>query len=94
MIHARNQHRWAGPLDEVSLSRYERDGFLWFDGFFSQERVAPFFFVYNSVDNQLEEPFAAPRQRPEFLGTRRNVTRLAMHDEYPELAGQGVKPLS
>lgn len=291
VIHARNQHRWAGPLDEVSLSRYERDGFLWFKGFFSQDRVAPFFdeleemaqdetlmnsdqiitdpatgelrsvfgmheistlfdqltrdprilgmvrqllgsevyihqsrinhklgfqgsgfdwhsdfetwhaedgmprmravsaslmltdnnefngplmlipgshqtwvpfqgetpamnwkeslkaqrigvpgrevlarladrggiqapkgpagslllfecntlhasnenmspwprsnlfFVYNSVDNKLEEPFGAPQRRPEFLGARRNLTQLAMHDEYPELAGQGVKPL-
>lgn len=43
VIHARNQERWQGPLDEVSLSRYERDGFLWFDGFFSQERMKPFF---------------------------------------------------
>jgi len=292
VIHARNQHRWAGPLDEVSLSRYERDGFLWFEGFFSHDRVAPFFdelnemardqtlmnsehvikdpatgalrsvfgmheisanfdrltrdprilgmvrqllgsevyihqsrindkygfqgsgfdwhsdfetwhaedgmprmravsaslmltdnnefngplmlipgshqvfipyqgetppmnwqdslqaqrigvpsrdtlarlanhggiqapkgpagslllfecntlhasnenmspwprsnlfFVYNSVDNQLEEPFGAPQRRPEFLGARKNVAQLAMHDEYPELAGQGVEPLS
>ena len=43
VIHARNQERWNGPLDEVSLSRYERDGFLWFEGFFSQERMRPFF---------------------------------------------------
>ncbi|MBK1852064.1 ectoine hydroxylase [Marinobacter sp. 1-4A] len=43
VVHARNQHRWEGPLDEVSLSRYERDGFLWFEGFFNQERMLPFF---------------------------------------------------
>ncbi|HCE40406.1 MAG: ectoine hydroxylase [Alcanivorax sp.] len=43
VIHARNQDRWSGPLGEEALSRYERDGFLWFEGFFSQERVRPFF---------------------------------------------------
>lgn len=43
VVHARNQRRWEGPLDEVALSRYERDGFLWFDGFFSRDRIAPFF---------------------------------------------------
>lgn len=43
VIHARNQDRWAGPLGEESLSRYERDGFLWFEGFFSRERMRPFF---------------------------------------------------
>lgn len=43
VVHARNQWRWDGPLDEVALSRYERDGFLWFEGFFSQERMQPFF---------------------------------------------------
>lgn len=43
VVHSRNQHRWEGPLDEVALSRYERDGFLWFEGFFNQERMMPFF---------------------------------------------------
>lgn len=43
VVHSRNQHRWNGPLDEVSLSRYERDGFLWFEGFFSEESMQPFF---------------------------------------------------
>jgi ectoine hydroxylase len=43
VIHARNERRWNGPLDEVALSRYERDGFLWFGGFFSQYKVEPFF---------------------------------------------------
>lgn len=43
VIHSRNQSRWEGPLDECSLSRYERDGFLWFEGFFASERIQPFF---------------------------------------------------
>lgn len=43
VIHSRNQDRWRGPLDEFSLSRYERDGYLWFDGFFARERIQPFF---------------------------------------------------
>jgi ectoine hydroxylase len=43
VIHSRNQARWQGPLDEVALSRYERDGFLWFEGFFARERIEPFF---------------------------------------------------
>ena len=34
VIHSRNKYRWDGPLDEVALSQYERDGFLWFSGFF------------------------------------------------------------
>lgn len=43
VIHSGNEYRWQGPLDEVALSKYERDGFLWFEGFFNQERMAPFF---------------------------------------------------
>lgn len=43
IVHSLHQQRWDGPLDEQSLSRYERDGFLWFEGFFSQRRVEPFF---------------------------------------------------
>ena len=43
VVHSRNEFRWQGPLDEVALSRYERDGFLWFEGFFNQERMQPFF---------------------------------------------------
>lgn len=65
----------------------------------SNENMSPWpranlFFVYNSVDNQLQEPFSAPQRRPEFLGARKHVSQLAMYDEYPELAGQGVRPLS
>ncbi|GGX88500.1 ectoine hydroxylase [Litchfieldella qijiaojingensis] len=64
----------------------------------SNENMSPWprsnlFFVYNSVDNALEEPYAAPSRRPEFLGARRNVEPLTMHDDFPELAGQGVGPL-
>ena len=236
VVHARNQYRWEGPLDEVSLSLYERDGFLWFEGFFSKERMLPFFeemkvlaadeklraseqvisdpntgelrsvfgmhelsqefsrltrdprilgivrqllgsevyihqsrindkigfesagfdwhsdfetwhaedgmpamravsvslmladrggieapkgpagsilffecntlhasntnlspwprsnlfFVYNSVENKLEEPYAAPQRRPGYLAARHDYTPLEMHDEFPELANQGV----
>lgn len=43
VIHARNEKRWQGPLGEEALSRFERDGFLWFEGFFARERMAPFF---------------------------------------------------
>ncbi|WP_307810681.1 ectoine hydroxylase [Tomitella cavernea] len=43
VVHSPNQERWDGPLGEDMLSRYERDGFLWFEGFYSQERVHPFF---------------------------------------------------
>jgi ectoine hydroxylase len=43
VVHGRYQDRWNGPLDESWLSRYERDGFIWFEGFFARERVAPFF---------------------------------------------------
>ncbi|QCF26810.1 ectoine hydroxylase [Hydrocarboniclastica marina] len=41
-VHAQGPKRWQGPLDEQSLARFERDGFLWFDGFFSRDRVTPF----------------------------------------------------
>ena len=54
VVHSRNQHRWEGPLDEVSLSRYERDGFLWFEGFFSQERMTPFFDELNEMSKDEE----------------------------------------
>ncbi|MDR5904596.1 ectoine hydroxylase [Franzmannia qiaohouensis] len=35
--------RPAGPLDQGHLERFERDGFLWFEGFFDTAEVAPFF---------------------------------------------------
>ncbi|MDR9439973.1 MAG: ectoine hydroxylase [Halomonas sp.] len=64
----------------------------------SNENMSPWprsnlFFVYNSVDNALEEPYAAPSRRPEFLATRGNIEPLTMHDDFPELSGQGVDPL-
>jgi ectoine hydroxylase len=64
----------------------------------SNENMSPWprsnlFFVYNSVDNKLDEPYGAPVRRPEFLGARENTDALTMHDEFPELAGQGVSPL-
>ncbi|TVP61445.1 MAG: ectoine hydroxylase [Halomonadaceae bacterium] len=43
IVHARNEHRWDGPLDEIALSQYERDGYLWFEGFFPYDRITPFF---------------------------------------------------
>jgi ectoine hydroxylase len=51
IVHARTERRWDGPLDEVALSRYERDGFLWFEGFFSYDRVAPFFQELKAMEN-------------------------------------------
>ena len=57
VIHARNQDRWSGPLGEEALSRYERDGFLWFEGFFSQERVRPFFDELKEMAKDMDLPF-------------------------------------
>ena len=54
VIHSRNHHRWDGPLDEVSLSRYERDGYLWFEGFFSHDRIQPFFEELVEISNDDE----------------------------------------
>ncbi|MES1927035.1 ectoine hydroxylase [Salinisphaera sp. T31B1] len=43
VVHMPTTQRWDGPLGEVALSDFERDGFLSFEGFFSEERMAPFF---------------------------------------------------
>ncbi|WP_317848695.1 hypothetical protein [Marinobacter sp. R17] len=51
------------------------------------------FFVYNSIENTLGEPYAAPQARPEFLASREQCESLTMHDDFPELANQGVSPL-
>jgi ectoine hydroxylase len=51
VIHAPFRNRWDGPLDEMALSRFERDGFLWFEGFFSRERIAPFFEELREMEN-------------------------------------------
>jgi hypothetical protein len=53
-------------------------GALWFDANLlhgSGSNITPLprsnvFLVFNSVDNQLGEPFAAPRRRPEYLAAR------------------------
>ena len=42
------------PLSPEQLSRFERDGFLWFEGFFSQERMEPFFDELNIIENSTE----------------------------------------
>ncbi|AKS33883.1 ectoine hydroxylase [Mycolicibacterium goodii] len=52
---------------------------LWFDANLlhgSGSNITPLprsnvFLVFNSVDNALQEPFAAPRRRPEYLAARR-----------------------
>jgi ectoine hydroxylase len=41
----------------------------------STENLSPYprsnaFFVYNSLENRLVEPFAAPAPRPEYIATR------------------------
>ncbi len=43
VVHSSPENRWNGPLDEVALSAFERDGYLWFEGFFSEDRIQPFF---------------------------------------------------
>ena len=65
----------------------------------SNENMSPWsrsnlFFVYNSVDNLLEESFSAPGRRPEYLSARNNTEALSMHDDFPELRGQGVNRLN
>src|SRR5690606_23146867 len=47
----------------------------------SNENISPWprsnlFFVYNSVENRLVEPFAAPSRRPDYLGARANSDAL------------------
>lgn len=63
VVHSRNQKRWDGPLGEEVLSRYERDGFLWFEGFFSHERIQPFF-----------EELKAMAADPEFMASDGVIT--------------------
>ena len=50
----------------------------------SSENITPFprsniFIVYNSVDNELVEPFAAPARRPEYVAARKAVPVGADH---------------
>ena len=42
--------RPAGPLDQARLERFERDGFLWFEGFLGREEVTPFFDELNALE--------------------------------------------
>ena len=81
VVHARNQLRWEGPLDEVALSRYERDGFLWFEGFFSQDRVTPFFDELKALEH--DESLLESEQviRDPASGQLRSV--FAMHELSP-----------
>ena len=41
VVHSRNEFRWQGPLDEVALSRYERDGFVHLPGLFGPMELEP-----------------------------------------------------
>jgi len=42
VVASNRQDRSSGPLDEQQLQSYERDGFLWLEGFFPAEQVTPF----------------------------------------------------
>ncbi|NWO06115.1 MAG: ectoine hydroxylase [Alteromonadaceae bacterium] len=46
------------------------------------------FFVYNSVENQLQQPFCGNRPRPDFLGNRTNIEAL-VPIESPDLRKTG-----
>lgn len=41
---------------------------------------ANLFFVYNSVENKLKQPYCGTEPRPDFLGARQNTTALTMHE--------------
>lgn len=41
----------------------------------------------------MHEPYAAPGPRPNYLGNRDREEPIKMHDDFPELSGQGVPPL-
>ncbi|HLV77340.1 MAG TPA: ectoine hydroxylase [Marinobacter sp.] len=43
VVHSVGRQRRQGPLDGQQLERFERDGFLWLDSFFSPETVSGFF---------------------------------------------------
>lgn len=42
VIHSSGISRERGPLSEDELNRFERDGFLWMEGFFPETAVSPF----------------------------------------------------
>ncbi len=54
VIHSPVSSRWNGPLDEACLSRYERDGFLWFESFFSQHSIEPFIEELREIEGSKE----------------------------------------
>ncbi|WP_148255489.1 phytanoyl-CoA dioxygenase family protein [Aidingimonas lacisalsi] len=84
VIHSGNEYRWHGPLDEIALSQYERDGFLWFKGFFNQERMAPFFDELREMAQDKEMLASGQVIQDPNTGDIRSV--FAMHDDFPELA--------
>lgn len=42
VIHSSGLGRERGPLGQDELDRFERDGFLWMEGFFPESAVSPF----------------------------------------------------
>ncbi|PXX91631.1 ectoine hydroxylase [Marinobacter vulgaris] len=50
VIHADAVQRAEGPLSENELGKYERDGFLSLEGYFSPEAVAPFFDELDQIE--------------------------------------------
>ncbi|WP_166254680.1 ectoine hydroxylase [Marinobacter salicampi] len=42
VIHSRGAQQTAGPLGKSQLDQFDRDGFLWFNGFFQPEEVDSF----------------------------------------------------
>ncbi|WP_435099975.1 ectoine hydroxylase [Arhodomonas sp. AD133] len=42
VIHTDHDRRWSGPLSEEELARFDRDGYLLFEGFFGPDEVAEF----------------------------------------------------
>lgn len=50
VIHGSALQRLAGPLDAESLERFDKDGFLWMEGFLSPEEIAPFFDELNAME--------------------------------------------
>jgi len=51
VVHADPVQRTEGPLSEDELKKYERDGFMSLEGYFSPEAVAPFFDELSQIEN-------------------------------------------
>lgn len=43
VIHSSAVHQERGPLQHRQLNQFKRDGYLWFENFFPESAVAPFF---------------------------------------------------